>query len=271
MSKLFDRKIQIVVGNLDISNLDCNFSFDKTDKPASNSGQISVYNLSEKNRKEFELLKDKVKIQKTPIEIRAGYKDNVQTIFKGTLNNLKHTNEGNSILTEINLIDGKFDNKSIIKGNFIKETNIADIIEKLAKQLKVGIGNLDAIKSKITGKLGGANSFFGYAYIVLPMICKTAGFSWFIEDNEQKFVPIKDKINITVPKIDQGSGLVGSPAVNDDKSIEFKSLINHDIKLGGVVNIQSKFINGNFKVKDIKYIGSNYTNDFYIECKGAVI
>src|SRR5580704_10033232 len=118
--KLFERVVELRVGDTEIAGLDIAFEIEKDLKPEPNPCHIEIYNLGPKNR---EVLS---KYKRVPILLRAGYQGHVSVIYDGNLIRCTHIKEGPTWKTMLTNGDGAMAiqstriNKSFAKGTPVK-------------------------------------------------------------------------------------------------------------------------------------------------------
>ena len=74
--RLFDRVVELKVGNTEIAGLDIAFEIEKDLSPEPNPCHVDIYNLSADNRSVLS------KYGNVPVLLKAGYRDHVGVIFQ---------------------------------------------------------------------------------------------------------------------------------------------------------------------------------------------
>ncbi len=127
---LFERVIELKVGETDITGLHIAFEIEKDETPEPNPCHVEIFNLSADNRAILS------KYKHVPVLLKPGYKNSVGIIFQGDMIRCSHIKEGPNWKTVLASGDGalaiqtKRTNKTFTKG-----TPIKTVVEDLAKQM----------------------------------------------------------------------------------------------------------------------------------------
>jgi hypothetical protein len=131
---LFDRVVELRVGDTDITGLDIAFEIEKDESPEPNPCHVEIYNLSSENRATLS------KYQNVPVLLKVGYKGRVGVIFQGDMMRCHHVHEQASWKTVLASGEGllAIQTKRINK-NYAKGTPIKTVIEDLARQMGIAV------------------------------------------------------------------------------------------------------------------------------------
>ena len=250
----FDRnyKLKVVVGGKVVTiTPPMNIIFD-ADKSVSGFGlnklNVKIPNLSESNR--TSLTKDPEQQKRIPITLEVGYGDKLELIFKGTVHRAFSQQQGPDIISTLECIDGGYD----LVNSYTEQTVIG---RELAIQKIVGdMPNTTIGKLTIQGDTVRPHVLVGASY---DQLLKFAGpdEQLFI-DNEQLFI-IKNSevVSLFVPQVSSETGLSNAP-VRENSIVTFETIMNTDLRIGGLCNIKSKLakhLNGVHKINTINYSG----------------
>jgi hypothetical protein len=254
--RLFDRVVELKVGDTDINGLDIAFEIEKDLNPEPNPCHIEIYNLSKKNR---DLLSS---YDRVPLALRAGYKDNVGLIFNGDMLSCRHEHEGTSWKTTLASGDGACAiQSSRINKSFAKGTPIKAVIKEIAKQLGLPFGNsLNQIES-IKDVLPRGFSCSGNAMTELSNQLEPIGFSASIQSNVLE-INSKNADTQEVTHLSPKSGLISTPHLQAGGMWECKTVLMPNIYPGSIVSIASSTANGHIQVQSVHFIGSNFAGDW---------
>ncbi|MGH7249620.1 MAG: baseplate hub protein, partial [Minisyncoccia bacterium] len=176
--KLFDRVIELTVGNTKISGLDIAFEIEKDLEPEPNPCHIEIYNLSAQNRA---ILSKQARL---PVVLKAGYRDQVGIIFQGDMISCAHIKEGPTWKTVLTNGDGANAIQTArIKKSFAKGTPIKAVIKEIAEQLKIPSGEAMKQLEMITDELGRGFCAFGNPMDELCRILYQYGYTASIQNN----------------------------------------------------------------------------------------
>jgi len=130
--KLFDRVVELSVGNTDITGLDIAFEIEKDLSPEPNPCHVEIYNLSCKNRQVLSMAGE------APVILKAGYRDKTGVIFQGDMTSLRHEKDGPTWKTILATGDGALAiQMARINKSFAKGTPVKDVIKEIAMQLNL--------------------------------------------------------------------------------------------------------------------------------------
>jgi hypothetical protein len=94
---LFDRVIELTVGDTVITGLDIAFEIEKDESPEPNPCHIDIFNLGPENRATLS------KYKQVSVLLKAGYKGSVGVIFQGDMVRCNHIMERASWKTTLSL------------------------------------------------------------------------------------------------------------------------------------------------------------------------
>lgn len=281
--KLYLRKVSLQVvsglGSTTLEGLRISFDIEKTNEGVPNPAKIEVYNLSDKSRS---MLED----TGTRIILSAGYKDAFGVIFSGNIVRGKHKKkrklqkakralvthryEGVDIVTEVEAADGgnKYRNAYTVRA-YPPGTKVAEVVKSLATDFGMP-ANIDFSSIDSKAQYANGHSIGQETRYALDDICKTFGLEWSIQ-NEVLQIISKDKTTkagaiLLNPK----TGLIGSP-VKTTAGCDFESLLQPSLAPGCQVKIESKFVNGMFKVRKVTHMGDSMDGDFLSKCEATLL
>lgn len=248
-----------------------------TRKSKPNKGEIVFLNLSPETRKLFEGLDDD-----DAVEVYAGYggnADNARKIFSGNIFGVsdKMRDRTTNALT-LQLQDGyKGYKRAYISKSFAEGTNVKQVFKDMASSLELPIIFETTILDSL--QLGRAYTAEGKTRKELDVFADAFDLDWSIQYGnvhvfERDGEKLKDK---TVVLLTPDSGLVGSPVDKTKESrkrkkrkeIEYTTLFNEGLSVGGLVKIESRNISGVFINDYLKYDLGNYSGTKFYCIGGA--
>ena len=240
------------------------FKIDRHLSKEPNTAEVDIYNLKESTRG---LLSEKG-IQTT---IEAGYIEDSHVIFSGKLDYGTTERSGADWVSSLESTDGgKETRKNRISVSY-KSIGFGDAIKAAAQAMGLGLGN---IEEKIrTGNIRGALSSFsnglvmnGQAAPQFDKLVKSFGYEWSIQDEQLIILEpggTLDPNRAIVLK--QSTGLVGSPQAGEDGLVEARSLLIPRLLPGRKAKIQSRLVDGFFRVERSVFLGDTWGTDWYTE------
>lgn len=289
---LFDRVYRLLVGKkgnnkgLEITELRIQFEIEKTAKKNPNKSTIKIYNLAKATREELEK-------PDTRCVLYAGYKDGdgALLLFQGAVTFAWTKYDLPDIVTEFELGDGAPE---------IRDTTISVGYDKGVKSTQV----LNDVSTKMGTPLVLAKdlperiwenglSYFGSARTLLDKVTKGTGLEWSIQNGDLQV--IKQGM-VTTRKgivLSADSGLIGSPererkskdgtaevkdtskkktsvktATKHYDGWSVKTLLLPQLNPGDRVKLESRSVDGVFRVQEIKHRGdSSADGDYQSEMK----
>lgn len=239
------------------------FSCDKSVIGGLNKLNIKIYNLKEDTR--LNLVKDLESSTYKPIQLKIGYRDKKELIFKGDVRRGINQKEGVNFISYLECLDGGhgFENsvisKSVKTGNILTSTLVSTL-----QNISIGLINKDftIIRPKI---------LIGNPIEILKDTLNNDE-ELFIE-NEQIFI-IKNKqtIGTYLPLVSANSGLLNVPE-RQQQITTFDTVINPSLRLGGKCILESKtapHVNGIYKIQSMSYVGDTHGSDWNQKVQGIL-
>lgn len=236
------------------------FSADKSDKADLNKMTLKVYGLNEdKRRKLVRDSDDKGEDGKTPatsnnqyfpLDLKIGYQDRIETIFRGSVDQAFSIREGAQFVTTLICMDGGHD---FLRG-FVSTSvtsKAAAIDAALSTMPNTKKGKIGAQGDITRPKVLVGNSMA----VVSDML--DADQRWFIDDERLNILGGKEVVSSYVPVVSAETGLINTPEA-DKKEVTFTTFLNPSIKVGGLVrliSVTAPHLNGIYKVSLISYSG----------------
>ncbi len=276
MTRLFDREVVINAGGLRLASrsedgiaqpiLRVVFKVVRTLKKDPNSADITIYNLNKDHR---------AQLQEKGIAtvVEAGYADNVSQIFGGVLEFGSSTQQGTDWLTTIQTGDGsdKFKQERInlsMKG----PVGVGDVLKKAGESLGLNLGNL---REKISDgslrtdlqEFANGKVLSGKAEKVFGDLVKSMGYGWSIQDGQIQILGPKEVIDDTAIRLavedGNSTGLIGSPEPGEKGAVRAKALLQPDLVPGRKVQIQSREVDGFFRIEKVMFSGDTWGAAWY--------
>lgn len=290
MARNFDRQYRVRIGkngsagkeigapNPDTSrSIRCQFSCEVGESVSSNTGKISLWNLSPET---LRLLDESDCL----IELRAGYGDDIPVIMGGTLT-LVETDSGSSDRqTTISFVDGfKSARDSTVSVSYSGSINGRQIVENAAKELGCEIRYSKSVSFPDFSNF----AFAGSGKTLIERVCKRAGLRWSVQNGIVQICSVSEPITTAAYILDAEHGLIGSPApfyessTSSDKKnknstkrqakkgIEVTYFLNGHIQIDDYVRVESKQYTGNYRVSKIAFDGDTDGGDWI--CKAQLV
>jgi len=226
-----------------------------------NKLNLVVYNFKEQNR--IKLVKDKEQNKYIPLILKVGYKNRLETIFKGSVHRGRNVRQGTDQTTLLECLDGGFDfiNSFTSKTVSGKENAINAI---LADMPNTGRGKITNQNNLIRPKVIVGNS--------VDQINKqiNSDETWFIENEQLYILKNNEVVSAFVPLVSAKTGLINTPD-RENQKITFETLMNPTIKIGGQAELKSvtaPHLDGIYKVETLSLRGDNYGANWNMTVSG---
>lgn len=221
---------------------------------SANLAQIRIYNLSEKNRNQLRRNVTNWQLPFQAVLLKAGYGDNLSTIFYGNITQAWSLREGVNFITQIECFDGGF---AFVNGvtamTFPTETTKKNVISSLINTLphvtRGAVGDYP-------GSLSRANTYNGNTCEILQDL---TGNGFFIDSGKGNALNTNEYISDIggIPIINAKSGLLGTPLL-EQTLVRFDMIFEPSLHVGQSVlldSITGKNFNGQYKVMAVKHRG----------------
>ncbi len=245
------------------------FKITKSNEPTPNSGEVSIWNLSEDSRNKIRTIGDAIQLQ-------AGY---VQDEFPGgrlvitaDVLDIVTVKQGPDLVTVIRLGDGVEYLKTIKQTYSFKEgTSVKAILQKVASEGGITLKSMDA--------LADANYANGFSEMgplgdIFDKLVGRLNAQWSFQNNELQIAPKLGHNGSPVFKLSKDTGLVGIPTRDVDTSSvtpapqsdgwKVTALLRPELGPGDRVEIETDVTDasGVFHIKEVTHSGDSYQGDW---------
>lgn len=247
----FKRVIEIKVGSKQYTNedIDIDFMYEFDDKIENNVSEISLWNVNEDTINQIK--------KGTQVVLNAGYGEDIGVVLIGKVGNFEVITHDIDRELKLYVSDGLN-----LWGSQVKKTyeNLkADkIVEDILNIIGVKVGKVQVENNITYQKLVVDNTIES----ILKKIAKETNSKFYIKSGRGYFVN-KDYADRNIILLNKDSGLLDIPSkIMIDEKIGWKinSLLEHRISVGSYVQIQSKVVNGSFRV-----VKGRHDSDFTTE------
>jgi hypothetical protein len=245
---------------------------DCTAKP--NPGHIVIYNMATANRAVIE--------DGWAIQLQAGYKDTVQTIWMGqvgkgiaaknpdlsTKDKASEKQEGNDISYAIETSEAlgpmRLANMSKTYAKGVPYSLIWDnIITTMQASTPVtGFGvSIGSIPTPFPlGHTAKKIVLHGSCGDALDLIWHPNGYEWFVHNNQLSVVAVDEHTNDGIPYISKDTGLLGIPSRENGKSVSITCLLTPQLAPGRLLELDSDddSFDGFYKVRSVQHRGDSH-------------
>lgn len=262
----YGRVYSLQIGTMLIDELDLSFTAVRTLEKEPNTLELTIYNLSPTRR---------AQIQKNPIntvQLTAGYTSKTGVIFFGDLREGSSVYEKPDWVTTLSSGDGeKSTQKSRVNKSFGAGTSLTTVLAELAESMPgVSVGNLKQMIAR--GKLPSGSMEFPEGVTIsgngpreLERIMKSAGLEWSIQDGAFQVLEAAKSLSTTAIVLTPETGVIGSPTLASDGTLNIVTLLNSDIIPGKQLVVTTRMVVGRFRAERVTYKGDTRGRDWYCE------
>lgn len=227
-----------------------------------NKVQIILYGLAEKTRNA--LAKDANQGKYIPIQLKIGYGDKLELLFKGSIFRGINERRGSEIVSIIEALDGGFDASNSFTSKTVKgkDKAIAEILKDMP--------NTTVGKISTQTQLSRPKVLVGNSVDLLREL--SDGQELFIDKEQLYILKQEEAVSLFVPLVSAETGLISTPQ-RENSILTFETMLNPALRIGGLCKVESsvnKYLNGVYKINSLSYIGDNYGNDWKQTVNGFI-
>lgn len=279
MTALYDRSMALTIARIRagsfnatlpnaivVRDLRVTFTVDRNLDKQPNTATITVYNLAEATRLELE---------RKPLLIRldVGYRAGaLARLCQGDLRFGWSTQDGADWATSLELDDGgrAYRHARVTRSFRPGVDRRAALKEAIAAAgFKIPKSVEDA--KELVGQLAGGLALEGKSSDVIDKLIKPTGLSWSTQDGEMQILRSTDVRADQAVVVSEDTGMVGSPSYappdnpGERPVLRGKVLLDPRIIPGGRVAVQSRSIDGIFRVERVRHVGDTHGQDWTTE------
>jgi hypothetical protein len=268
---IFGRDYRLHVGDVDLSRLDIQFKVKKSVRVEPNTCDIQVFGLAEETRNR---IKNFGKRGEVPVLLEAGYKGAIAQLYLGELRYAATTWDGTETITQIATDDG---------ARKIQKTRLNVPLGPGATALQAFDAVVRALGLK-PGNTGKARELFARAGVVdiyqqgtvlagaaadaLSDLCASANCEWSVQGGHIQILSRGAALIGKAVSLSADSGLIGSPKLATDGTLEATCLLIPELRPGCLVDIQSRDVRGAYRVEHIEYSGDTSADPWFAKIHG---
>ena len=268
----FQRIVELLVGPAGqpgetITGLKIEFDVLKTLKESFGKAEISVYNVNS-------VLAAKYSKTDNVVILNLGYADEgSRTTFYGYMKRFNLTRNGLDTIWKIEAYDGGL---SLIERNaaysYSPASPAIQIVSQLINDLGFPLGEpLPAIDKQYANGW----SFIGKASAGLTKVLAFCGYKWTVQNN-RIYIFNGTEVRLNQLILSKKTGMLYSPELLQDKAdtqgtvavskrYKVKSIIFPQAVPGAMIELDSEFVKGSFKIESAHFSGNNWDGDFQLE------
>ena len=286
MNRMFDRVVSVTVSKpisateffrtLDVTTITAHrvrFRIEKKIEQDPNTCEITISNLSEQTRAEF---------QTKPLQVRidAGFDGNLQSLFVGDLIWGSSKREGTDWELKLQLGDGV---RAIRDGRtsltFGSGVNAKTVLGHLAGTMGLKLPKNIADAKELTAQFQTGVTVHGPSRDQMSKLLRPHKMDWSIQDGRLQILRDGEAVAVEALLWNQSTGMIGSPEFGPPEdepgkkpkppTLTSKSLLRPDVSPGRPIVVQSAAIEGLFRVERVTHTGDTHGVDWFTEIEAT--
>ena len=288
---LFGRKYELTIGQpgsngFIISELDINFTVKKTSDSEKNQNKLTlkIYNLSKEHRNILVTKENLVVI------LKAGYTNDVKTVFQGKITKSTSKKNGTDFETDIEAGDGYIALKEAKSSKaFPPNSTALDVVKTLCNDLvsadpDLAIGTIYNQSILSNKKFSNGYSAIGFTKAEIAKVLIPLKMNFTVQNEIIYIASIDNKTQQSeVFLLRKDSGLINSPqklkndpqSLKDEKTpkdgVTFQCLLNGTLNPMNMVKIQSNDVNGVYKITETEFSGEYLGDKWETSCTAVEV
>jgi len=263
---LSDRRWLLTVGDLDVSELDLQFTVNRSTTHEPNTAEIRIYNLSADSRARL------TAAERPRVVLRAGYAgdgDPPPRLFNGSARDITSEPDGQEIVTTLQCSDsGREIQTARISRSYNPGVRVITVLRDAVEALGIGEGNLREFESSYATRTGATIFADGYvadgpARRIVQDIARAAGLRWSVQNGALQLMRSGQALQTTAPSISSASGLIGTPTRDDKGKVSATALMQPGLEPGRRIVMASREIRGGYEVRQVELRGDTAGTDWY--------
>ncbi len=279
MPALFDRRVVVQVAPpppdfatvqnaVEVRDLRVQFRVEKTLKRDPNTAEIQISNAAPNTRALFQVRGARVVLQ-------AGYTGTLDVVFVGDVIMAVTTRDGPDWVTRLQCGDGtRLLAHARMTTSYAGGTPLRRVITDAARKLLTREVDIGGAVADVSKQLTQGFVAHGRAADVLDRALEGQGKEWSIQDGRLQVLPAGGTATGGVVLLSPSTGLVGDiePGSAEDtkkgrRVLRVKSLLQPQIRPGGRMRIESRGVNGTFRIGKVRHEGDTSGGAWYTEAE----
>lgn len=272
MPQLYNLMIQVQIGTKLIKEHEIEFDVVSTLSSEPDEAIVRIANLSREDRAQLEASK-----KNTVVTVSAGYENpGPSVLFTGNLRRIHTERQAETTYTIVEAQDSfRVRNPAQrLDKSYRKGTSLKTVINDLVRASGVSRGNINKVLnlSQFSEKYQAPYHASGQAWEQLVSIFESRDFNLTTQNNKILVSPLRQvQSRRTVALLKAGTGLIGTPSVDQDGLLTCEALMVPDIFPGTAIRVESEFVTGDYKVVKTTHKGSLYNSGARLTIEGTAL
>lgn len=260
------------------------FKIEKHLRKTPNQAEVTITNLAFPSREAF--VDGPVKVR-----IEAGYDTTPRLLFIGDLRFASNEHTGTEWLTKLQIADGaRAYAHARVNRSYNKGTPLTTILSDIAKAFGVPLPPEINASADLRARIATGEVVTGFASDELTRLLAPFGFDWSFQNGRLQILRVDDVVASTVRVISQDDGMIGAPTIDPPKiraptkahrkgkgaaprvpKMRVKHTLFPELVPGEKIEIQSRSLNGTFRIESLLHEGDNHGPDWTTTIEGTAV
>lgn len=260
------------------------FKIEKHLKQTPNQGEVTIVNLAEPSRQDFVRGPAKARLE-------AGYDGTPRLLFLADVRFGSNEHTGTEWATKLQLGDGaRAYAEARHNMSYAKGTPVATILGHLCKAFGVTLPDISKL-TELQTRLSTGEVVTGWAADEMTRILAQFGMGWSFQDGRMQIMRYDDVVpgvRRVLATPENGGGIIGAPVIDPPKirapqkrgaksgkahelkvpKLKIKHTLYPEITPGEVIEVQSRSINGSFRVDAVTHEGDLWGAEWTTHIEG---
>lgn len=256
---------------VEITNLRVQFNIEKSVDSSPNTCDVTITNLSERTR---------ANVTKKPVIVRldAGYQDDVRHLFTGDLrwgNSQRETTDWETLLQ---LADGdRAYRYARVNRSFKPGTNVLTVLQECAKTFGLELDKSVVASDALKKQFASGKTLTGTTRDELTALLAPFNYRWSFQDGRLQILTDEETRADRAILVNQANGMIGIPSYappnnpGEPPMLTVKMLLYPQLTPGGTIQVQSKNLDGIFRVERVTHTGDTHGDEWTSEIEAKPV
>jgi hypothetical protein len=256
----------------EITDLRFQFEIEKSVDSEPNTCKLTITNCQETTRVNLET-------KPLTVQILAGYDDAPRYLFTGDLRHGWSELDGTEWLTHLQLADGdRAFRYAQIARSYRKGSSVITALQECAQTMGLKLDAHALASPDLQAQFASGRTLQGDTRDELSRLLAPYGYRWSIQSGQLQILRDGDTLPGQAILVNESTGMIGSPQfATPDKAgkaptLHVKMLLYPELTPGGTIKVESRSINGIFRIERVTHTGGTFDDDDWmseIEAKPA--
>lgn len=256
---------------VEITKLRVQFQIEKHIDESPNTCDITITNLSESTR---------TNVQKKPLIVRidAGYQDNLRHLYTGDLRWSFSKRETTDWETLMQLGDGdRAYRYARVNRSFPAGTNVLTVLQECAKSFGLELDKTITTSPDLQRQFASGRVLTGATRDELTTLLAPFNYRWSFQDGRMQILRDEETRADQAILVSKENGMINVPSYappskpGEPPTLTVKMLLYPQLTPGGTIKVESKSLDGIFRVERVTHTGDTHGEDWTSEIEAKPI